>query len=260
MANDDARMIQEVIEAHRALAAMGHGDLIWGHIGVRDPAGRGVWSKASGWGMEEVTADRVVLVSFDGEVLVGEGPRHLEVFIHTELMRRRPEITSTIHTHAPAATAFASLEVPLKALSHDATPFLDPDIPRFTTTSNLIRTTALGAELARTVSSSNGCLIPGHGLVTVGRDLSQAVVHAVLLDRACSTQLAAMAAGGPHRWTSVQEVELKRQTLWPAHAMQAAYRYVVRRSATRDQVTADPIYGSPEGNHGRRFLSEGELS
>jgi ribulose-5-phosphate 4-epimerase/fuculose-1-phosphate aldolase len=253
-------MVQEVIDAHGALASMGHGDLIWGHLGLRDPVGRGVWSKASGWGMEEITADQVVLVSFDGELLVGQGPRHLEVFIHTEIMLRRPEVTATIHTHATAATAFASLDVPLKALSHDATPFMDPDIPRFRSTSNLIRTAALGAELALTIDSSNGCLIPGHGLVAVGTDVSRAVVHAVLLDRACSTQLAAMAAGGPRLWTSAQEVEEKRQTLWPAQAMQAAYRYLVRRSAASDGVATGLIHGSAVCNNDRSLEKERETT
>ena len=31
---------------------------MWGHPSVRDPAGRGVWMKASGWGFEEVDAGR----------------------------------------------------------------------------------------------------------------------------------------------------------------------------------------------------------
>ena len=226
----DDKMIQEVIDAHRALAGMGHADLIWGHIGLRDPHGRGVWSKASGWGMEEVGPDQVVLVSFDGELLHGKGPRHLEVFIHTEVMRRRPDVGASVHSHAPAATAFASLDVPLRPISHDATPFVTPDIPRFTQTSDLIRSAELGSELAATIGTSNGCLIPGHGLVTVGTDVSAAVLHAVLLGRACSTQLDAMAAGGPARWTEAREAERKRQTLWPEPAAQAAYRYLVRRS------------------------------
>ncbi|WP_279582242.1 class II aldolase/adducin head domain-containing protein [Fodinicola feengrottensis] len=47
--------------ATRALAAAGQGDMVWGHLAVRDPQGRGVWMKARGWGLEEITADRVGL-------------------------------------------------------------------------------------------------------------------------------------------------------------------------------------------------------
>ena len=46
-----------------------------------------------------------------------------------------------------------------------------------------------------------GCLIPHHGLVTVGATVAEAVMRAVCLDRACQVQLLAMAAGGPHTWS-----------------------------------------------------------
>jgi L-fuculose-phosphate aldolase len=48
-------VIKEVTEASLALAAAGLTDMVWGHAAVRDPAGRGVWMKASGWGFEEIT-------------------------------------------------------------------------------------------------------------------------------------------------------------------------------------------------------------
>jgi L-fuculose-phosphate aldolase len=64
-----------VATASRILAAAGHGDLIWGHASVRDPDNRGAWLKAASWGLDEVTADRVHLVSPDGEVVAGDGPR-----------------------------------------------------------------------------------------------------------------------------------------------------------------------------------------
>ncbi len=60
------------VVASRTLAAAGQGDMVWGHVAVRDPAGRGVWIKAPGWGLEEVREDRVQLISFDAEVMVGE--------------------------------------------------------------------------------------------------------------------------------------------------------------------------------------------
>lgn len=248
----DDEVIGQVVDAHRALGAAGQGDLIWGQIGIRDPDGRGIWTKAAGWGMEEVGADQVMLVSHDGEVLIGDGPRHIEVFIHIELMRRRLDIGAVVHSHAEAATAFASLDTPLRALSHAATPFLDPDVVRFTHTSNLISTPALGTTLADAIGDTPGCLIPGHGLVTAGNDAAQAVLHAVLLDRACSTQLRAHAAGGPRRWTSPEEVAAKRATLWPDTALRAAFAYLVRQAAAASvREPAAPVRDArpPAGGH-----------
>src|ERR1700677_2857742 len=75
----------------RALAAAGQADMVWGHPSVRDPEGRGVWMKASGLGFEEVDESQIVLVSPAGEVLSGNGPRHIEYPIHTEIMAARPD-------------------------------------------------------------------------------------------------------------------------------------------------------------------------
>ena len=228
--------LEHVVRVHRALAAGGQSDLVWGHAAVRDPAGRGVWMKAAGWGLEEIGAEQVVLVDPDGEVLAGQGPRHVEFYIHSELMLARPDLAVTVHSHTEAAIAFASLDVPLRPLSHDAVPFLDPDVVRFTQTGDLISTRELGSALARTLGPANGCLIPGHGAVAVGTDAASAVMHAVLLERACRLQLAAAAAGGPRRWSTDAELAAKRESLWTERQMTAGYDYLLRR--------ADVLYGA----------------
>jgi ribulose-5-phosphate 4-epimerase/fuculose-1-phosphate aldolase len=66
--------------------------------------------KANGWGLEEVDADRVALLTPDGAVAAGTGPRHVEYPIHTEIMAARPDVHCVVHTHAPALNAFASLD------------------------------------------------------------------------------------------------------------------------------------------------------
>lgn len=46
----------------RVLGTADQGDLVGGHLSARDPEDRGVWMKASTFGFEEITAERVVLV------------------------------------------------------------------------------------------------------------------------------------------------------------------------------------------------------
>src|SRR5215469_1698512 len=226
-------VIKETAEASLALAAAGLTDMVWGHAAVRDPDGRGVWMKASGWGFEEITEDRVVLVSPGGEVLAGEGGRHIEYPIHAEIMRRRPDVGCTVHTHAPALSAFACLDVPLLPVSHDGVLFCDPPVPRFTRTGTLIATVELGAALAGTLGEARACLMPSHGAVTAGPDVATAVMYAVLLERACRTQLMAIAAGDPKVWSDADEARLKREQVWNAGQVQAGYRYLLRK-AERD--------------------------
>lgn len=219
----------EVVRAGRALAFAGLSDMVWGHASVRDPAGRGVWIKASGWGFEEVDAERVLLVAPTGDVLDGSGKRHLEYPIHTEIMDRRPDVGCVVHTHAPALAAFASLEEPLRPVSHDAVPFAR--LPRFTATGALIATADLGRALAETLDDAHAVLMPHHGAVTAGPDPATAVMYAVLLERACRTQLLAMAAGGPRTWSNEQENAFKKEQIWNPGQLEAGYRYLTRSSA-----------------------------
>ena len=221
-------IIQAVVDASHALATAGLGDMVWGHASVRDPESRGVWMKASGWGFEEIDSSRVVLVDRAGAVLAGTGRRHLEYSIHTEIVAARKDIGAVVHTHAPALSAFASLEEPLRPISHDAIPFTEPPIPRFTVTGALIDSEQLGRLLAGELGAANGILMPNHGAVTVGQTIDAAVMHAVLLERACRTALLALAAGGPRTWSDDKEAAHKRQQVWNSGQLKAGWDYLIR--------------------------------
>lgn len=224
----DDRMRAEAATANRALGAGGQSDMVWGHASLRDPLGRGTWMKSAGWGFEEITPARVVLVGWDGAVLVGDGPRHIEYPIHTEVMASRADVHAVVHTHPAAAVSFAALDEPLLALSHDGVEFADPPIARFTRTGSLIRTGELGAALATTIGAGLGALIPQHGVVTVGPDAATAVMRAILLARACRVQLDAMSAGTIRRWSDTDEIELKKAEVWPRSQINAGYVYLSR--------------------------------
>ena len=172
--------------------------------------------KCSGWGFEEVDAGRIVLVSPDGEVLAGDGPRHIEYPIHTEIMAARPDVGAVVHTHSASANAFSALDGPLLPLDHAGSLFCYPEIPRFTQTGGLIKNRSLGAALAATLGDAVACLLPQHGIVTVGADMPAAIMTAVLLDRACRTQLTAMAAGPVRRWGDEEDTVAKRADVWSA--------------------------------------------
>jgi ribulose-5-phosphate 4-epimerase/fuculose-1-phosphate aldolase len=229
-ATNSAEALALAVDGCRALTAAGQSDLVWGHPSVRDPEGRGVWMKCSGWGFEEIDASRIVLVSPAGSVLDGGGPRHIEYPIHTEIMAARPDVGAVVHTHSAAACAFAALDVPIRPLDHAGSLFCYPEIPRFTLTGGLIKTRALGQALAATLGDAVACLLPQHGIVTVGPDLPAAVMTALLLDRACRTQLTAMAAGPLRRWGGEEDTVAKRADVWSPSQLRAGYEYLLRQA------------------------------
>jgi ribulose-5-phosphate 4-epimerase/fuculose-1-phosphate aldolase len=231
---DSDSALSLAVDGCRALAAAGQADMVWGHPSVRDPEGRGAWMKASGWGFEEVNASRIVLVSPAGEVRSGAGPRHIEYPIHTEIMAARPDVGAVVHTHSPAACQFAALDVPLLPLDHAGSLFCYPDIPRFSLTGGLIKTAALGQAVAAALGDALAILLPQHGIVTAGPDLPSAVMTAVLLDRACRTQLTAMAAGPLRVWGPSEDTIAKRADVWAPKQLQAGYEYLLRQAPALD--------------------------
>jgi L-fuculose-phosphate aldolase len=223
-----AEAITLAATGNRALAAAGQSDMVWGHASVRDPVGMGVWMKCSGWGLEEVDEQRIVLVSPEGKVLHGSGRRHIEYPIHTEIMARRGDVGAVVHSHSDAANAFSALDVPILPLNHAGSLFSYPDVPRFTLTGGLISTRELGQALADALGAAPACLMPQHGIVAVGKDLPAAVMTAVLLDKACRIQLNAMAAGPLKRWGSEEDTVAKRAVVWSDSQMLAGWEYLVR--------------------------------
>jgi L-fuculose-phosphate aldolase len=220
---------EQVATGCRILALEDQGDFVWGHVSARDPDGRGVWMKAATYGFEEIGVEQVILVSWDGELLEGAGRRHAEYPIHTELMRAREDVHAVVHTHAPWAVAFASTERPLRPVSHEATLFVPPEVARFTKTGDLILTSALGSELATAVGDRNAAFMVHHGIVTCGPDVVTAVMSAVLLERACRTNIRAISGGGPNTWSSDDEALAKRDHCYPPALLQQAWDYLARR-------------------------------
>lgn len=226
----DQRDAREMVSRGcRVLGEADQGDLVWGHVSMRDPEGRGVWMKRSTIGFDEVQPDDVLLVSWDGEVLEGTGRRHAEYPIHTEIMAARPDVNAVVHSHAPHAVAFAAIGVPLRPVSHEGTLFVPPDVPRFTATGDLILTRDLGQAVAETLGDSRAVFLVNHGIAVAGDDVPSTVTSAILLDRACQTQLRAMSAGDLMHWSDDDEALDKRDHCYSPALLEQAWEYLVRR-------------------------------
>ncbi|HEV3390494.1 MAG TPA: class II aldolase/adducin family protein [Solirubrobacteraceae bacterium] len=216
----------------RILGANGHDDFVWGHVSARDPDGRGVWMKAATFGFEEITAERVILVGFDGEVLAGDCQRHVEWPIHTEVMRTRPDAGAIVHSHPPHSIALGASGQPLRPVSHAGTLFVPPDVPRYTRTAELIVTTEMGADVAGTLGERSALLLVNHGIVTSGVDVRDAVIRAVLLEKAAHQQMLTQAFGGTRHWSPDAEALRKRETVWSERQRATLWDYLIRRAPT----------------------------
>jgi L-fuculose-phosphate aldolase len=221
----------------RILAMEGHADVIWGHLSVRDERDPSTfWMKASALGLEEITADDVVLLDFDGTKVAGVRQRHNEFPIHAEILRRRPEINAVVHTHPVLSTVLGSSAHSIRPVTHEGCYFYPPPIPIFSETSDLILSREQGQAVADTLGDHSTLLMRNHGVVIAGRSVEEAVVASMLLEKAARAQLTAIALGESVSVTTDVEALSKRQHIYHPEGIFRAWQHLVRKEARWDNV------------------------
>jgi ribulose-5-phosphate 4-epimerase/fuculose-1-phosphate aldolase len=194
MSEQEAR--QKLIDGGLILETAGQGDLTRGHISVRVPGNPQLfYMKPHSFGFDEITMDNIVICNLDGEKVGGGGRRHSEVFIHSEIFKVRPDVTSVIHAHPDHAVALSAIGGKVLPISQPGSVFSD-GVPYYTDTIELIRTQDMGAGVAKALGAHKAVMMRNHGVAVVGTSVEESVILAIMLDNACRIQLLAQAAGG----------------------------------------------------------------
>jgi L-fuculose-phosphate aldolase len=220
--------LRDLARAHRILDLEGHNDMSLGHLSWRDPSGRGLWLKRGNIGLEEVTEADFILIDHDGDVLEGEGARHLEWPVHAEILEARPEVNVVAHTHPFHATLLSATEVEIGPYTNEGVWF-EGGVKHFKLTSDLINTPALGQELAGALGTSDAVLLKNHGVAFVGRSVKEATLAGVFLERAARAQLTLAASSFDYSHPPAAEIRQKRETIYPPRAVENFWQYYNRK-------------------------------
>jgi L-fuculose-phosphate aldolase len=217
-------------DAGRVLAHEKQGDYVAGHVSLRLPDNPNLFlMKPAGIGLEEMTDENIIIVDIEGNKVSGGGGRHNEVFIHSEVLRARPDCNAVIHTHAVYAVVFSSLGKPLLPVSNDGA-FFANGLPVFSETTELIINQARGKAVARTLGAHGALILRNHGIVTAAPTMEEAVWLALKLNQACHAQLMAEWAGGPKFVGDPEQAKIKGAYASRPDMHAAAFNYVLRRS------------------------------
>jgi len=212
--------------ACRILAREGHESGLAGQVTARADAGTW-WTLQFGYGFEEATSERMVLVDADLQPLSGGRPNP-GVRFHVWIYRQRPEVMAIVHTHAPHASALAATGQPLRTLHMDSAMLHGcahlaewPGVP-------------VADDEGRIISGALGnakcVLLANHGLLTAGTSVEEATYLAVFFERAARLQLRAMAAGG-YKEVKRELAEEARAFLLQPSIVRATFAYWLRRAA-----------------------------
>jgi ribulose-5-phosphate 4-epimerase/fuculose-1-phosphate aldolase len=194
-----------VAEACRVIGTLGLTEGTVGHASARAPGSDRLVIRARGpaeTGVRYTTEADVIEIDMEGRRI---GPfddgyaTPLEVHIHTEIYRRRPEINAVVHVHPQTVVALTICNTPLLPIYGAYDPqslrlVLDgiPTYPR----SILIERPELGRELAAVMGESSVCLMKGHGVTTAANSVEEATLLAIHVNDLAAMTYRAKLLGG----------------------------------------------------------------
>ncbi|HNP58496.1 MAG TPA: class II aldolase/adducin family protein [Gordonia sp. (in: high G+C Gram-positive bacteria)] len=214
----------------RALSTGGHDDFNQGQISCRRPGSDHFIIKGALVGFDEaVLGDFVPAVVEAGAPADRLAPPELP--LHQAIYSARDDVGAIVHSHSPSALVFGALtDTPLVPLSHEGALLAD-QVRYFRDTSNTVLGIDTGNAIARDLGDGVAVFLVNHGSVIVGRSVRHAVVFALMLERACSLQLAALASGRGFSQSHAQDVADKRDYIFSDLSVRSYWDYTRRRVA-----------------------------
>lgn len=168
---------------------------IWGHVSARLPAG----SRQEGFMLAHLRIpfkpappDELYSFDYQGRLLEGVGQVPWEIPLYTAIYRRRPDVGSVVHVHPPLTIALGVAGETIRPV-HQLSACFAAGVPTFS--GEIINSDELGNKVAETLGDKRAILLVGHGAVTVGADVPEAVTTALLMEETARIQLLALAAG-----------------------------------------------------------------
>jgi L-fuculose-phosphate aldolase len=204
--NIEADLKSRIARACRVLGKMELTRALRGHISARIPGTERIFVRARGPaenGVRYTTEDEIVEVGLDGKPVAGM-PKGLrtpsEIYIHTEIMRARPEVNAVLHLHPPTIVLFTVTGTKLLPIYGAYDPQglgIALEEPPLYDSSVLINTPELGRDLTATIGTKRACLMRGHGITTAADSVEEASVIALGLNELATLNYQARALGEP---------------------------------------------------------------
>lgn len=169
-----------------------------GNIAMRDSKDKNIVAiTPSGISYTGMTAEDIAIVELkdDGTVewIDGKYKPSSEVPMHTEVMRRRPDVNATVHTHSMYATICAMGDNPeLKPITPPQCEFTPVGIVSFT----MPGSNDVAEKVANTIGETGRvCLIKNHGMFSCGKDMKAAMHATIYTEEMAQTTVIAKTLG-----------------------------------------------------------------
>lgn len=176
-------------------------DLIYTHISARVPGpDHHFLINAFGLLWDEITASTLVKVTLDGDIVddpTGNGINRAGYVIHSAVHRARADVECVMHTHTQAGIAVSAQDQGLLPISQHAMRFTGAI--GYHDYEGLALDLDEQARLVGDLGERKAMILRNHGLLTCAESIAEAFDLMYYLERACQTQIGAMAGGAKLR-------------------------------------------------------------
>lgn len=182
-----------VLAAARELHAAGLVSGTAGNVSGRADGGHFVLTPSS-VPYPTMTIEDLVVVDLEGTVLDGERSPTSEMALHLECYRSYPEVGGVVHCHARHSSMFAVAGQPIPAGIDEFVIYIGGDVPcaRYRQSG----TDELATELAPHLRDRSAVLMANHGLLCIGKDSTDALHSAQVVEHNAQIMWGAEALGG----------------------------------------------------------------
>jgi ribulose-5-phosphate 4-epimerase/fuculose-1-phosphate aldolase len=189
---------ERLAASFRLFSRFGFDEGAAGHITVRDPERPDCfWVNPFGMHFGLIRVSDLILVDHTGQVIEGRHPVNGAAFaIHSRVHAARPEAMAAAHAHSMYGKTWSSLGRLLDPITQDACAFYQ-DHAVFQDYTGVVYDTSEGDRIAQALGRHKAVILRNHGLLTVGRNVDEAVWWFITMDRSCKSQLLAEAVGKP---------------------------------------------------------------
>jgi ribulose-5-phosphate 4-epimerase/fuculose-1-phosphate aldolase len=185
----------DLAACYRLVDHFGMCDLHLNHISARVP-GREEHFLINPFGMmyEEIAASSLIKIDLAGNIIANANPDYSinlpGYVIHSAIHAARPDVACVLHTHTNAGMAVSTLKCGLLPLTQTAMRWSRIAYHDF---EGVVVDLDERRRLAENLGDCEVMILRNHGLLAVGRTIGQAFNNIYRLERACQTQLLAMA-------------------------------------------------------------------
>ncbi|MEM2875468.1 MAG: class II aldolase/adducin family protein [Candidatus Bathyarchaeia archaeon] len=181
-------LIEECISISQEAYKRGLISASGGNISARVKGGDMVIIKRTGASFRNLKPSDIIVIDLDGKILEGKGKPSKEVNMHLGIYMVRSDVNAVIHTHSPAATAYAvcGREVPLVTVQALKILGKCPLVGYGPPGSLELAEKTKEVFKDRTVKAA---VLQSHGATAVGSDLEEAYNHADLLEATAQISL-----------------------------------------------------------------------